>query len=149
MSYSTLHIPIVPSERVNNRREDGSIRIPRREVFDIRMQLMASDEAIEGDHVAGGYAASRAVGGLVAQTSLLLLGEADIKTSVYEGGLKSWECSIDLVKVLAREKTTFVQGQGTGDHAHVLEVRILLVLTMVVHPLLHSILDRGAVQSSS
>ena len=122
MSYSTLHIPIVPSERATDRRDDGPIRIPRREVFDIRMQLMASDEAVEEDDVAAGDATSRAAERLAAQTSLLLLGEDDIKTSVYEGGLKSWECSIDLVRVLARGKMRSVQGQGTGDHAHVLEV---------------------------
>ncbi|KAI9757272.1 MAG: hypothetical protein M1815_001630 [Lichina confinis] len=122
VSYSTLHIPIVPSERATDRRDDGPIRIPRREVFDIRMQLMASDEAVEEDDVAAGDATSRAAERLAAQTSLLLLGEDDIKTSVYEGGLKSWECSIDLIKVLARERMRFVQGQGTGDHAHVLEL---------------------------
>lgn len=27
--------------------------------------------------------------------------EEDIRTNLYEGGLKSWECSIDLVKELA------------------------------------------------
>lgn len=29
------------------------------------------------------------------------LGKDDVKTGVYEGGFKSWECSVDLVRVLA------------------------------------------------
>jgi hypothetical protein len=32
------------------------------------------------------------------------LGSHDVKTGVYEGGFKSWESSVDLVKVLAANK---------------------------------------------
>lgn len=31
------------------------------------------------------------------------LGSHDVKTGIYEGGFKSWESSVDLVKVLAAE----------------------------------------------
>ncbi|EMT66778.1 Histidine protein methyltransferase 1 [Fusarium odoratissimum] len=34
------------------------------------------------------------------------LGSHDVKTGVYEGGFKSWESSVDLVKVLAANKVT-------------------------------------------
>ncbi|KJZ79066.1 hypothetical protein HIM_01217 [Hirsutella minnesotensis 3608] len=62
--------------------DDGSIaQIPRRELWDVRVQLMAEDE---GNDRAGDA-----------------LGEHDVKTGVYEGGFKSWESSVDLVKVLA------------------------------------------------
>ncbi|XTI92772.1 hypothetical protein V2W45_1318978 [Cenococcum geophilum] len=56
-------------------------RLPRRELFDIRMQLMTEDDGADIAPVAG-------------------LDNSDIKTNVYEGGFKSWECSIDLVKFL-------------------------------------------------
>ena len=55
------------------------LSIPRRELFDIRMQLMAEDEELS------------ATPGL---------DKTDIQTNVYEGGFKSWECSIDLAKLL-------------------------------------------------
>lgn len=63
--------------------DDGSVmHIPRRELWDVRLQIMAEDDGKDG--VEG-------------------LGESDVKTGVYEGGFKSWESSVDLVKVLAKE----------------------------------------------
>jgi protein-histidine N-methyltransferase len=62
--------------------DDGrKISMPRRELWDVRVQLMAEEE--EGDSTTEG------------------LGQHDVKTGVYEGGFKSWESSVDLVKVLA------------------------------------------------
>ncbi len=112
--------------------------IPRRELYDVRMQVMVSDECGDAndddDDEIGGLAGhdrelndsknregsrvgkekSKSVGGdddegddegderqLSAAMQRLLLGTDDIKTSVYEGGLKSWECSFDLVDELA------------------------------------------------
>lgn len=60
----------------------GSIQIPRRELWDVRVQLMAEEDA-EGEELEPG------------------LGAHDVKTGIYEGGFKSWESSVDLVKVLA------------------------------------------------
>ncbi|KAI5462956.1 hypothetical protein BGZ63DRAFT_402307 [Mariannaea sp. PMI_226] len=68
--------------------EDGSkIQIPRRELWDVRVQLMAEEEEISGQAAAEG------------------LGTHDVKTGVYEGGFKSWESSIDLVKVLSAKNS--------------------------------------------
>lgn len=64
----------------------GSIQIPRRELWDVRVQLMAEADG-DGD---GGDVESG-------------LGSHDVKTGIYEGGFKSWESSVDLVKVLAAE----------------------------------------------
>lgn len=58
----------------------GSIQLPRRELWDVRVQLMAEED--DGETEAG-------------------LGNHDVKTGVYEGGFKSWESSVDLVKVFA------------------------------------------------
>ncbi|KAI0203844.1 hypothetical protein F4808DRAFT_390140 [Astrocystis sublimbata] len=57
----------------------GHIQLPRRELWDVRVQIMAEDE---GETEPG-------------------LDNHDVKTGVYEGGFKSWESSVDLVKVLA------------------------------------------------
>lgn len=64
----------------------GSIQIPRRELWDVRVQLMAE---ADGDGNGGEVE--------------LGLGSHDVKTGIYEGGFKSWESSVDLVKVLAAE----------------------------------------------
>lgn len=74
IAYGTLDVTL----------DDGQvIKIPRRELWDVRVQLMAEEEEISGQAAAEG------------------LGSHDVKTGVYEGGFKSWESSVDLVKVLA------------------------------------------------
>lgn len=76
----------------------ATIQLPRRELWDVRVQLMAEeghgDDGREGDGVEPG------------------LGRHDVKTGIYEGGFKSWESSIDLVKVLAAEDVAQAMGQG-------------------------------------
>lgn len=70
ISYGTLKVIL----------DDGSeIGITRRELWDVRVQLMAEDEEVG-------------------------LGKVDVKTGVYEGGFKSWESSVDLVRELAKPK---------------------------------------------
>ena len=69
ISYSTLTFKL----------DDGStISIPRRELWDVRAQLMAEED----------------------DEGLGNLGKDDVRTGVYEGGFKSWESSLDVVKVL-------------------------------------------------
>ncbi|KAM0563823.1 hypothetical protein ACHAPJ_000029 [Fusarium lateritium] len=66
--------------------DDGTtLQLPRRELWDVRVQLMAEEEDVAGAQSEG-------------------LGSHDVKTGVYEGGFKSWESSVDLVKVLAANK---------------------------------------------
>ena len=74
IAYGTLTIKL----------DDGSeVKIPRRELWDVRVQLMAEDEGGEG---------------------MVGLGKDDVKTGVYEGGFKSWESSVDVVKELAKRR---------------------------------------------
>ncbi|KAF4976925.1 hypothetical protein FZEAL_6460 [Fusarium zealandicum] len=76
IAYSTLHVTL----------DDGeAVKLPRRELWDVRVQLMAEEEDVAGAQSEG-------------------LGSHDVKTGVYEGGFKSWESSVDLVKVLAAKK---------------------------------------------
>jgi hypothetical protein len=78
----------------------GSIQLPRRELWDVRVQLMAEEDA-DGDELEPG------------------LGAHDVKTGIYEGGFKSWESSIDLVKVLAAKN---VPGSLASAPFHIIEV---------------------------
>jgi hypothetical protein len=64
--------------------------LPRRELWHVKMQIMQSDE---NEH---------------------LLGDSDVIRGSYEGGLKTWECSIDLAEYLSR--------QSFPDELSVLEV---------------------------
>ena len=69
ISYSSLMVNL----------DDGSqISIPRRELWDVRVQLMAEED----------------------DESLANLSNDDVRTGVYEGGFKSWESSVDVLKVL-------------------------------------------------
>lgn len=82
IAYSTFVIKL----------DDGSeIRIPRRELWDVRIQLMAEDD----------------------DEGLGNLGKDDVKTGVYEGGFKSWESSVDLVKALHRREETWQKASTT------------------------------------
>jgi len=96
IAYSTLHVTLD---------DDCELSIPRREWWDVRLQLMAEEhEATE-----------------------VSLGKDDIKTGVYEGGFKSWESSVDLVKILAGRRST-----GSGGTRMVLEVDHMFCYHIVI-----------------
>ncbi len=73
--------------------------LPRRELFDIRLQIMSEEDVLLSDDPSG-------------------LGNADIKTNVYEGGFKTWECSYDLARLL-------LDRGPRRDLDHVIEVLLL------------------------
>ncbi|PMB66547.1 Histidine protein methyltransferase 1 [Beauveria bassiana] len=90
--------------------DDGCVvQLPRRELWDVRVQLMAEEEEEKN-----------AEHGVNADGSGL--GTYDVKTGVYEGGFKSWESSVDLVKVLA--------AQGKVSTAEQLPMRIIELVTL-------------------
>jgi len=63
--------------------DDGSeVGIPRRELWDVKVQMK-----MEGDDEGLGN-----------------LRKDDVRTGVYEGGFKSWESSVDIVKVLSARR---------------------------------------------
>ncbi|KAF8535294.1 hypothetical protein BDD12DRAFT_918694 [Trichophaea hybrida] len=64
--------------------------LPRRELYDVRMQLMAEDN----------YPVASAWNDPITVADLF---HVDIHAHVYEGGLKSWECSHDLVAYFSQE----------------------------------------------
>jgi protein-histidine N-methyltransferase len=54
--------------------------LPRRELYDVRVQLLG--EGFQNDEV------------------IDQLNQLDVKSGVYEGGFKTWECAIDLASLL-------------------------------------------------
>ncbi|PHH54634.1 Histidine protein methyltransferase 1 [Ceratocystis fimbriata CBS 114723] len=95
IAYNTLRIALDGGSDV--------IELPRRELWDVKVQLMAEDDG-EGE--------ANATEGL---------GAHDVKTGVYEGGFKSWESSVDLIKVLASERYG-IAGPGKGKAERVIEL---------------------------
>jgi hypothetical protein len=91
ISYSTLSIRL---DGVDGR----EIRIPRRELWDVRVQLMAEDD----------------------EEGLGNLGKDDVKTGVYEGGFKSWESSVDVVRVVDGRRSLFEGGRCVFEVRYVL-----------------------------
>ncbi|KAK9472133.1 uncharacterized protein V1510DRAFT_366306 [Dipodascopsis tothii] len=73
-------------------------RIPRREVFDIRLQIMAEEEVVSIDD--GNEMVTDHQIRLREEAKLLLSNTEDLRTEFYEGGLKSWEGAGDLVEYL-------------------------------------------------
>ena len=75
--------------------------MPRRELFDIRAQLMAEDGQLSSDSIAG-------------------LSTDDIIPSFYEGGFKTWECSLDLSAYI--EANVDVHYEGSLRDTTIIEV---------------------------
>ncbi|PLB34077.1 protein-histidine N-methyltransferase [Aspergillus candidus] len=98
ISYNTLTINTAGDD--TNPTPGAALTIARREIFDIRTQLMAEDSA---DH----------------ENEELISGleQGDLKPNFYEGGFKTWECALDLAKVVIAENAL----SGDGDQ-HVIEL---------------------------
>lgn len=96
-------------EKVGKR---SRIRLPRRELWDVRVQLMAEAEDDNNGEPGPG------------------LGNHDVRTGIYEGGFKSWESSVDLVKVLRQSSRALLSPAGEGGYGstRIIEVRGILPL---------------------
>ncbi|KAJ5825747.1 hypothetical protein N7474_002885 [Penicillium riverlandense] len=82
----------------------GDRQIARREIFDIRTQLMAEDSA--------GYDNEALIAGLE---------KGDIKPQFYEGGFKTWECALDLARLVTGE-TGEENDAGQAEDTHYIEL---------------------------
>lgn len=102
-----LQLPILPSQISFSRVAISGtpVVVARREIFDIRTQLMAEDSA---DH----------------DNAELIAGleEGDLKPNFYEGGFKTWECSLDLAKLVARQDAVIDSLGDSQTDVHVIEV---------------------------
>jgi protein-histidine N-methyltransferase len=89
IAYNTL--------KLENSSKNEFLTLGRREIFDVRTQLMAEDAPDHDELISG-------------------LEQGDLKPNFYEGGFKTWECALDLARlVLATD-------QGEADMAHVIEL---------------------------
>ncbi|KAH8433649.1 protein-histidine N-methyltransferase [Aspergillus melleus] len=100
ISYNRLEL-----NGLSNQPQGKSLTIARREVFDIRTQLMAEDTA---DH----------------ENEQLIAGleKGDIKPQFYEGGFKTWECALDLAKLVISDDRLSATAGETSEDRHIIEL---------------------------
>ena len=67
----------------------GSVRLAKRCFYDVKLQLASSED----------------------KASHLVWDKNDVVAGVYEGGFKTWECSLDLVSWLSEQPRTFFEKQ--------------------------------------
>lgn len=75
--------------------------VPRRDLYDVKHQLMSQDALSASEEI------------------LMGLTNEDLRVATYEGGLKSWECTFDLLELLAPRdvsgyRNVLELGCGTG-----------------------------------
>ncbi|KAJ5312327.1 hypothetical protein PENANT_c011G04013 [Penicillium antarcticum] len=99
-------LSILPSQIFYNKLKigDAPVVIARREIFDIRTQLMAEDSA--------GHDNEELIAGIE---------KGDIKPNFYEGGFKTWECALDLAKLSLDEDILNGSSDGLQD-THIIEL---------------------------
>ncbi|KAI4133865.1 MAG: hypothetical protein LQ347_002001 [Umbilicaria vellea] len=116
ISYTTLRITATHGR---------SITLARRELFDIRAQIMAEDSGEDSTLIAG-------------------LSADDVTPSVYEGGFKTWECAVDLARLLLEE---YGEEEGVRwEGCHVVELgagtalpTLTLLRLTLAHPSSHPV----------
>ncbi|GAA5947317.1 hypothetical protein JCM3765_001623 [Sporobolomyces pararoseus] len=87
LSYTPVEIP-VPSH------PDQPITLLRRDLFDARFQILNQDESVLVNEEKGKQREQESAEEQFIDES------SDLVKGVYEGGLKTWECSLDLVECL-------------------------------------------------
>ncbi|KAJ5491514.1 hypothetical protein N7539_003081 [Penicillium diatomitis] len=100
-------LSILPSQIYYNRLSIGEapITIARREIFDIRTQLMAEDNEK--------YDNAELIAGLE---------EGDLKPNFYEGGFKTWECALDLANVACKDDRIIQSLSNSQTDLHMIEL---------------------------
>ncbi|KAG6829426.1 hypothetical protein H0H87_011464 [Tephrocybe sp. NHM501043] len=103
LSYSPITIPVLNQAL----KTEENLKLARRDLFDARYQLITQESAEKSTR----------------EDALAFVQEpSDLLPGVYEGGLKTWECSVDLAGYLAglrpqldpRGKRIIEVGCGTG-----------------------------------
>lgn len=96
ISYTPIRIPTTSSSDTSG--APSYITLPRRDLFDVRFQLL-------NDEVDDKYQSEEKEGEIDEREELAFVdAPSDLVPGVYEGGLKTWECSIDLVSYLSDPK---------------------------------------------
>lgn len=81
-------------DEINNLLGLNNFKLYKRELFDIKQQLMTEDNDLTGNDNTKNDDSN--------DEFKILIGdiEEDLRKGIYEGGLKSWECSNDLIKYI-------------------------------------------------
>lgn len=90
--------------------EGEAATVYRRDLFDARFQLLNDGEDEEEKQREGKWSAGA---------------DSDLVPGVYEGGLKTWECSLDLVQVL-KKRATPVSGKSVLEVSRIHPAVILV-----------------------
>ncbi|CAE6463416.1 unnamed protein product [Rhizoctonia solani] len=102
-------IQTLPDDISYSSAQAGDIHIPRRDLFDVRLHLMASEA--QNDNQTDKAKEDQAAIEFASRPS-------DLVPRVYEGGMKTWECSLDLAAYVfdedARGKKIIELGCGTA-----------------------------------
>ena len=110
ISYSPLSIPLSGPSK--------STTLIRRDLFDARFQLISEGTGDAVDDNAEETSKGGSGDLLAAKQALAFLdAPSDLVPGVYEGGLKTWECSLDLVDYLDQLKQSSNLTKYVGKRA--------------------------------
>ncbi|TDL24460.1 hypothetical protein BD410DRAFT_719432, partial [Rickenella mellea] len=103
LSYSPIHIPITTvqtreSTADTNGGNTPTVTIIKRDLYDARFQLISQTGSLESDRE--GISKDGEGVGVAGDALEFIDNPSDLVPGVYEGGLKTWECSLDLVDYL-------------------------------------------------
>ncbi|CAO1619656.1 unnamed protein product [Jaminaea pallidilutea] len=103
ISYSLVGVPIYKEGDADSGGSD-QIYLPRRDLFDARFQMLheGEEDANDGDAESSNVGPDAAEAERRREDATVVGTQSDLVPGVYEGGLKTWECSLDLVGVLAQ-----------------------------------------------
>jgi protein-histidine N-methyltransferase len=105
ISYSPISVRITSTQ--------DTITLIRRDLFDARFQVIAEDDVEPGNAAHNSDVFNK-------KALDFLDAPSDLVPGVYEGGLKTWECSLDLVEYLHELQCSANFGGFVGNR--VLEV---------------------------
>jgi len=94
VAYNYLDVPVLSAldGTTDNGNDGARVRVARREIHDIRQQLMAEVDLEDSETEASATDSLSLLEGLA---------RGDLSTGVYEGGFKTWECAVDLAGFVA------------------------------------------------
>ncbi|GAA5909514.1 hypothetical protein JCM5296_006058 [Sporobolomyces johnsonii] len=95
LSYTPVAVPLTSNAGSSTRR---SVTLLRRDLFDARFQILNQDEDAPAADDDGAVPGSDGKG--KHKEEVFVDEGTDLVKGVYEGGLKTWECSLDLVDCL-------------------------------------------------
>ncbi|KAG0031022.1 Histidine protein methyltransferase 1 [Podila clonocystis] len=118
LHYELAHIPVTKGSGAGNAvlttlstgAEKEVVTLYKRNLEDVKFQMAQEDDELEVEEIANksneptGTTKTSGPGGV---EMLALAGKSDLVKGIYEGGLKTWECALDLVAYLAENKEPY------------------------------------------